>query len=112
MTFQNESAADEEAMLADAPEGDGKPRRPRRTREQIEQEKIEKAQARIEAIKKEQATRRIKKAIGHLSEAFRSIGENDAPRELVDSLVDLTLLFESLVEECASNMNNVARGDL
>lgn len=70
-------------------------RKPRRTREQIEQEKIEKAQARIEAIKLEQSKRRIKKALELMTEAFRALQPEDVERFTVDSIIEVKSLLET-----------------
>lgn len=62
-------------------------KRPRRTREQIEQEKIEKAQQRIEAIKREQRDRRVIKCCELIQMAFRALEPGDAERETVDAII-------------------------
>jgi hypothetical protein len=54
------------------------PKRARRTREQIEQEKIEKAQRRIEAIKVDQRNRRLLAAQGRIEQAILLLAGDDA----------------------------------
>jgi hypothetical protein len=81
-TAEQEAEAAEEALLTDAPEGSGPPKRVRRTREQIEQEKIEKAQQRIEAIKREQRLRKMAIACGKVEEAMHLLAGSGCCVEL------------------------------
>lgn len=117
-TAEQEAEAAEEALLADAPEGSGRdmtaeelrtimgpelvalvdpPKRVRRTREQIEQEKIEKAQARIEAIKVDQRNRRVKEARKLLYASYEAFEDADLSTDIGDA-------YRSLIKAIAKEL--------
>lgn len=86
-TAEQEAEAAEEA-----------PKRVRRTREQIEEDKIRLAQARIDGIREAARDRRAATCKELIGKAFRALEPGDVPRPIEEALIECSSLLTGHLE--------------